>query len=87
MRQQSRYFLVDSDEPSVLWERWFHLKDVVKDLPPFIKEFNESEENKTGRRGEGSFVGEKAAYKPKDVTLPKPINLDDYIHKNLDEIK
>lgn len=70
----------------MLWERWFHLTDVVKDLPPVIKQFNESEANKTGKPIEDSFVGE-APYKPSSVKLPQPINMADYIDKHLDEIK
>ncbi|VDM67000.1 unnamed protein product [Strongylus vulgaris] len=41
-----RYFVEPSNER--LFERWFHLKDVVKDLPPLIKAFHSSEEYKTG---------------------------------------
>lgn len=40
-------FLVGSSNVT-LFERWFFLRDVVKDLPPLIKEFYNSNEFKTG---------------------------------------
>ncbi|KAI6186624.1 hypothetical protein M3Y98_00153000 [Aphelenchoides besseyi] len=79
-----RYF-VDGTDNQILWERWFHLKDVVKDLPPVIRKFNESAEKANGKPGDGSFERE-APYKPKNLKLPSPINLAEYIDKNLTEI-
>jgi 3-hydroxyanthranilate 3,4-dioxygenase len=78
------YFIGESTDP--LWERWFHLSDVVKDLPPVIKEFNESEAKKTGKPTKDSFVGEPP-YKPKFLKLSQPINMSSYIDQHLDEIK
>jgi len=79
-----RYFVDGTTD--VLFERWFHLNDVVADLPPVIREFNESEEAKTGKPGSKSFLREPA-YKPDSKALPDPINLADFIDKNLDRIK
>lgn len=60
--------------------------DVVKDLPPVIKQFNESEANKTGKPTKDSFVCE-AHYKLKLLTLAEPINISNYIDQHLDDIK
>lgn len=60
--------------------------DVVKDLPPVIKQFNESEANKTGKPTKDSFVCE-AHYKLKILTLAEPINISNYIDQHLDDIK
>ncbi|KAI6213585.1 hypothetical protein M3Y94_00167300 [Aphelenchoides besseyi] len=79
-----RYF-VDELDNQILWERWFHLEDVVTDLPPVIRKFNESAEKANGKPGDGSFERE-APYKPKTLKLPLPINLAEYIDKNLTEI-
>ncbi|KAI6241929.1 hypothetical protein M3Y99_00268300 [Aphelenchoides fujianensis] len=80
-----RYFVDESNNPEILWERWFHLKDVVKDLPPVIRAFNESDEKRSGRPGAGSFE-RKAPYEPKPVELPAPLNLAAYIDEHLAEI-
>ena len=79
-----RYFVDGTTD--VLFERWFHLNDVVADLPPVIREFNESEEAKTGKPGSKSFLRE-AAFKPDSRKLSDPINLADFIDKNFDRIK
>jgi ABC-type oligopeptide transport system substrate-binding subunit len=52
----------------------------------FFRQFNESEANKLGKPTNESFLG-NAPYKPKDLTLEKPINLSNYIDQHLDEIK
>jgi len=80
-----RYFVNDSNNSEILWERWFHLSDVVKDLPPVIRQFNESEANKNGKPTKDSFVVD-APYKPKELELTQPINLSNYIDQHLDEI-
>jgi len=80
-----RYFVDESDNPSVLWERWFHLNDVVTDLPPVFQEFAQSEESKTGQSGAGSFTS-NAPYEPKPATLKPPVNLHKYIDEHLEEI-
>ncbi|ETN82100.1 hypothetical protein NECAME_08150 [Necator americanus] len=46
---QTRYFVEPSTER--LFERWFHLNDVVRDLPPLIKAFQSSEECRTVENG------------------------------------
>ncbi|KAH7730417.1 Protein HAAO-1 [Aphelenchoides avenae] len=79
-----RYFVPNTTE--VLWERWFHLEDVVKDLPPRIKEFFGSHEFKTNQPGKGSKLRE-APFQPRQLKLPAPINLSDFIEKHMEEIK
>lgn len=79
-----RYFVPNTTE--ILWERWFHLKDVVKDLPPRIKEFFGSDEFKSNTPGEGSKTRE-APFVPRQIALAPPINLNDFIEKHLGEIK
>ena len=82
-----RYFTDDSGS-ELLWERWFHLDDVVKDLPPVINAFKASEEFKTGTRApdhqeahpEGSFHPDPTA------VLGSPINLGSFIDEHLSEL-
>ncbi|CAD5223943.1 unnamed protein product [Bursaphelenchus okinawaensis] len=80
-----RYFVKGKPIPTPLWERWFHLNDVVKDLPPVIKEFNESQEKFTNTPGDSSFTT-KAAFKPSKVELVEPITLSKFINENIDKI-
>ncbi|EYC21625.1 hypothetical protein Y032_0019g3933 [Ancylostoma ceylanicum] len=46
IHQVIRYFVEGSTER--LFERWFHLNDVVRDLPPLIRTFHCSDEYRTG---------------------------------------
>ncbi|CAI4222926.1 unnamed protein product [Auanema sp. JU1783] len=61
-----------------LYERWLHLVDVVKDLPPLIKQFHESNEYKTDTPGENSFKI-TAPFEPRYIDLDKPINIKSFI--------
>lgn len=70
----------------VLWERWFHLDDVVKDIPPVIKKFHASEECKTGMPGEGTRI-EAPQFEPISRKLDEPTPLNEFIDENLGEIK
>lgn len=70
----------------MLWERFFHLNDIVNDLPPLIKQFHDSEEGKCGKPGPGTRV-EPPKFEPTPRKLDEPIQLDEFINKNLDEIK
>uniref|UniRef100_A0A1I7X0J0 3-hydroxyanthranilate 3,4-dioxygenase n=1 Tax=Heterorhabditis bacteriophora TaxID=37862 RepID=A0A1I7X0J0_HETBA len=84
-----RYFVNDSNIR--LFERWFHLTDVVKDLPPLIKNFHESEECRTGGNnkrtpGPKSFLI-TAPYEPRNISLDRPINLEKFIEDHKDELK
>lgn len=74
-----RYFVGSTTER--LFERWFHLNDVVRDLPPLIRAFLSSEENNAGIPGPNSFRV-NAPYEPIPVTLPKPIKLREFISNN-----
>jgi len=78
-----RYFVKDSTE--VLWERFFHLDDVVKDLPPVIKQFQASDEYKTGKPGAGTRTT-PPKYEVASRKLAAPIPLDDSINEHLNEI-
>ena len=91
------YFVHENDDSPILWERWFHLTDVVKDLPPMIAEFNSSSEKASGKPGDGSFKT-GAPYLPlggdgggdgggESGDLPTPLNLDAYITEHIDAIK
>lgn len=79
-----RYFVDGSNK--VLWERFFHLEDVVKDLPPLIKQFHASEEGKSGKPGGGTRLA-PPKFEPTPRKLDAPIQLDDFINKNFEEIK
>uniref|UniRef100_A0A914CX97 3-hydroxyanthranilate 3,4-dioxygenase n=1 Tax=Acrobeloides nanus TaxID=290746 RepID=A0A914CX97_9BILA len=78
-----RYFVDGTTE--VLWERFFHLEDVVKDLPPYIKQFHASEEFKSGKPGSGTRV-EPHKYEVDSRKLDSPIPLDEFVNQHLVEI-
>ncbi|KAK0411133.1 hypothetical protein QR680_005503 [Steinernema hermaphroditum] len=79
-----RYFCDSSKER--LWERWVHLKDVVKDLPPLIKAFHSSEACKTGKPDASSFVV-AAPFEPVARSLEKPVNLEKFIEEHLPQLE
>jgi len=79
-----RYFVDDSTK--VLWERWFHLDDVVKDLPPVIKEFQQSEENKTGTPKQLSQPPADSFTSDATVSVQRPIVLSEFIDEHLEAI-
>ncbi|VDL83959.1 unnamed protein product [Nippostrongylus brasiliensis] len=64
-----RYFVDSSTQR--LFERWFHLNDVVRDLPPLIRK---------------SFIV-NAPYEPVPQELSKPLNLRQFITDNADTLK
>ncbi|KAL6741829.1 hypothetical protein Aduo_015045 [Ancylostoma duodenale] len=74
-----RYFVGSSTER--LFERWFYLNDVVRDLPPLIKAFHCSDEYRSGIPGKNSFLV-NAPYEPVPVHLQKPINLCNFIESH-----
>uniref|UniRef100_A0A914VT60 3-hydroxyanthranilate 3,4-dioxygenase n=1 Tax=Plectus sambesii TaxID=2011161 RepID=A0A914VT60_9BILA len=81
-----RYFVKDSTAP--LYERWFHLEDVVKDLPPVIKGFFASEAHATGAPTADSVVESDRPYEPDhETTLDPPFDVEDWIKKNFEAIK
>ncbi|EYC21626.1 hypothetical protein Y032_0019g3933 [Ancylostoma ceylanicum] len=79
IHQVIRYFVEGSTER--LFERWFHLNDVVRDLPPLIRTFHCSDEYRTGKPGKNSFLV-NAPYEPVPTHLHKPINLRDFIESH-----
>lgn len=82
-----RYFVDDTaTNPEVLWERWFHLNDVVADLPPVIAAFNASQAKQTGRPDQDSLE-RPAPFSPVQRTLPAPVNLAQFVDSHLDEIR
>ncbi|KJH51450.1 putative 3-hydroxyanthranilate 3,4-dioxygenase [Dictyocaulus viviparus] len=80
-----RYF-VDSTTTQRLFERWFHLNDVVRDLPPLIQAFHSSEEFKSGIPGPKSFLV-NAPYEAVARNLSKPINLYDFIQQHKEKLR
>ncbi|KAK6040643.1 putative 3-hydroxyanthranilate 3,4-dioxygenase [Cooperia oncophora] len=66
-----------------LFERWFHLTDVVRDLPPLIRGFFSSEECRTVPK---SFLI-NAPYEPVPIDLPKPMNLLEFIGNHKDALR
>ncbi|CAB3398792.1 unnamed protein product [Caenorhabditis bovis] len=78
-------FVVGSSNVT-LFERWFHLNDVVKDLPPLIKEFYNSAEFKTGKPGKGTFAV-NAPYEAKWIDLPAPVNRKEFIYDHISDLK
>lgn len=79
-----RYFVKSSTVR--LFERWFHLNDVVHDLPPLIQAFRSSEEFRTGIPGSKSFLV-NAPYEAVAIDLSKPINLEDFIENHKDKLR
>ncbi|GMS79492.1 hypothetical protein PENTCL1PPCAC_1667 [Pristionchus entomophagus] len=79
-----RYFLDDSTTRQ--FERWFHLNDVVVDLPPLIKAFHSSKSHETNAITEESFL-KKAAYEPRQTDLKAPLNLKEFIENNAVALK
>ncbi|KAE9421625.1 hypothetical protein Angca_006385 [Angiostrongylus cantonensis] len=74
-----RYFVKSSTVR--LFERWFHLNDVVRDLPPLIQAFRSSEECRNGIPGPKSFLI-NAPYEAAATDLSKPMNLQNFIEKH-----
>ncbi|CAD6191620.1 unnamed protein product [Caenorhabditis auriculariae] len=79
-----RYFVGSTEER--LYERWFHLTDVVKDLPPLIKAFFNSNEFKSGRPGKDSFII-KPPFEPRELDIGSPINRKEFIYDHFAELK
>uniref|UniRef100_A0A0N5A2R5 3-hydroxyanthranilate 3,4-dioxygenase n=1 Tax=Parastrongyloides trichosuri TaxID=131310 RepID=A0A0N5A2R5_PARTI len=68
-----RYFTTNACN-EVLFERWIHLKNVVKDLPPIINEFMMSDEKKNNKVGDNSFKC-PPKYKVEVKEIEEPQNL------------
>uniref|UniRef100_A0A915E812 3-hydroxyanthranilate 3,4-dioxygenase n=1 Tax=Ditylenchus dipsaci TaxID=166011 RepID=A0A915E812_9BILA len=79
-----RYFVDGSTK--VLWEKWFHLEDVVKDLPPVIKEFKDSPQNKSGADSQLASPPAGSYSTDENVTVSEPIALSDFIDRHMLEI-
>ncbi|CAJ0950355.1 unnamed protein product, partial [Mesorhabditis belari] len=79
-----RYFIYETTER--LFERWIHLTDVVKDLPPVIKEFKESDECQTGQPGANSFRI-NAPFEPRSTDLGSPIKLEQFLKENEEKLR
>ncbi|KAI1722844.1 3-hydroxyanthranilic acid dioxygenase domain-containing protein [Ditylenchus destructor] len=76
-----RYY--DDGIKNVLFERWFHLNDVVKDLPPIMREFREKKVEKQCKVPDPPAQ----AFQPNfDVHVPEPILLSSFIDGHLEEI-
>ena len=71
-----------------LYERYFHLEDVVKDLPPVIQGFMKSQACKTGKPTADSVVEESRPYEPDNKTeLPAPFELYQWTQKNAETLR
>ncbi|VDP13414.1 unnamed protein product [Heligmosomoides polygyrus] len=65
-----RYFVGSTTER--LFERWFHLNDVVRDLPPLIRAFLSSEENNAGLTYECKYLPKGLACTQAVLGIPGP---------------
>ncbi|GMT08992.1 hypothetical protein PFISCL1PPCAC_289 [Pristionchus fissidentatus] len=79
-----RYFLDDTTTRQ--FERWFHINDVVIDLPPLIRAFHASKSFETNSVTDESFL-QKEAYKPREIFLRAPLNLKEFIANSSEELK
>lgn len=66
----------------VLWERYFHCRDLGKDLVPIIAEFNASEEKATRRPTDTSVLLEPPLRQDVHTVVPDPFNLDAWLAAN-----
>jgi len=79
-----RYFVRGSMQR--LYERWFHLEDVVKDLPPVIQEYHRSDAFKTGTPTKDSFT-RAPEYEPIERKFDEPICLAEFLQANQKRIQ
>jgi len=73
----------------ILFERWTHLTDVVKDLPPIIAEFKASEACRTGKPTLNSVIANRPYNPDPTVRTEEPLNLRQWIqaHKKALEVQ
>jgi len=81
-----RYFCEDGK--SILWNKYFHLHSLVKDFPPVIKEYFQTEEYKTGipKPGVTSEEDEEKIKVDYHTTVDKPFALKQWVANNIGEI-
>jgi len=81
-----RYF-TDDEGTRLLWQQWFYLEDVVKDLPLVIRAFQASEESKTGKPASSQPGTPEGSFQPdSSPALGSPFNLGAFIDDHLSEL-
>lgn len=70
------YTSLDSNESSILFERWFHCYDLSQ-LNALIQQFTSSREFIVGQPGPGSFLRKALFEEPSNVKIHPPISLRD----------
>jgi len=80
-----RYYKRDGTTDS-LFERWFYCSDLGTQLPPVIKEFFASEENKTGQRTATSIPKTIPWREDEKRTTEEPFPLENWLDQNSAEI-
>lgn len=71
----------ESNADDILWERFFFLENLEKDVLPVVKAFNESDECKTNKPGDNVLADPPLQINDK-VSVPDPFPLQDFLDKN-----
>ena len=75
-----RYY-VGNSSTEVLYERWFYCRDLGSQLKPIIEEFFSSQEYKTGKPGNNSFLESAPFEADKKTRVMKPVNAGDWLRR------
>jgi len=89
-RDGLRYFVEDGnkmDPTKILFQRWFHCKDLGKELGPIIKEYFASEQHKTGKPIDADLRANQSCWKEDEGRCTeKPFYLKDFLNSNREKI-
>ena len=86
-RDGLRYYIDDEDTDGILYQRWFHCKDLGKDLKPIIVGFFESEQHKTGSPIKSDLDANPSPWKEDSKTcVEPPFDFKTWLSNNRDEI-
>ncbi|KAL1523105.1 hypothetical protein AB1Y20_018062 [Prymnesium parvum] len=66
----------------VLWERYFHCRDLGKDLAPVVEAFRQSEEYRTGRPTGAHVFDRPPLIQDTGTVVPGPFHLRDWLAKH-----
>ena len=77
-----RYYTDFATCDKVLWERYFHCKDLGKDLAPVVAAFNASEEKRTRVPTAESVLAEPPLKQDTTTVVPPPFQLSDWLARN-----
>jgi len=80
-----RYYC--EDNTTILFEEWFHCNDLVKDLPPLIKKYKESEQYKTGKPIPGTITDHPPFKVDVTTEVHKPFSLKKWVSDNREAIR